>query len=72
MKMVTAIYENGVFKPTEPVDLPEHCMVQFEPSPVVQESAKPKITDLSQYRGILKDRSIDPMEFQRKIRDEWD
>jgi predicted DNA-binding antitoxin AbrB/MazE fold protein len=29
---IKAIYENGVFKPTEPVKLPEHSRVQFEPT----------------------------------------
>lgn len=28
---IHAIYENGVFRPTEPVDLPERCEVEFEP-----------------------------------------
>ena len=28
---VRAIYENGVFRPTEPVNLPENSRVEFEP-----------------------------------------
>jgi len=28
---VHAIYENGAFRPVEPVDLPEHTLVEFEP-----------------------------------------
>jgi len=28
---VHAIYENGVFRPVEPVGLPEHTPVEFEP-----------------------------------------
>jgi predicted DNA-binding antitoxin AbrB/MazE fold protein len=28
MKPIHAIYENGVFRPTEPVDLPEHTEVE--------------------------------------------
>ncbi len=28
---VHAIYENGVFRPLKPVDLPEHTPVEFEP-----------------------------------------
>ena len=28
---VRAIYENGVFRPTEPVNLPENAEVEFEP-----------------------------------------
>lgn len=31
MNTIHAVYENGVFKPTEPVDLPEHCKVRVEP-----------------------------------------
>jgi predicted DNA-binding antitoxin AbrB/MazE fold protein len=30
MPTIHAIYENGVFKPTEPVSLPESCKVEFE------------------------------------------
>ena len=30
-KVIYAIFENGVFRPTEPVDLPEHSQVEFEP-----------------------------------------
>ena len=31
MVKIHAVYENGVFKPTEPVNLPEHCRVKVEP-----------------------------------------
>lgn len=31
MKPVHAVFENGVFRPTEPVELPEHSEVEFEP-----------------------------------------
>jgi predicted DNA-binding antitoxin AbrB/MazE fold protein len=31
MKTVRAVYENGVFRPTEPLELPEHSLVEFEP-----------------------------------------
>ena len=30
-KVIHAVFENGVFRPTEPVDLPERCEVVFEP-----------------------------------------
>jgi len=36
MKTVHAVYEAGVFRPTEKVQLPEHCEVEFEPRPVSQ------------------------------------
>lgn len=29
-KTFSAIFENGVFRPVEPVDFPEHCQVQVE------------------------------------------
>ncbi len=31
---VRAIFENGVFRPLEPVSLPEHSAVEFEPRPL--------------------------------------
>ena len=31
MGTIHAIYEDGVFKPTAPVELPEACEVEFEP-----------------------------------------
>lgn len=31
MPKIHAIYEDGVFRPVEPVELPEHSEVEFEP-----------------------------------------
>jgi predicted DNA-binding antitoxin AbrB/MazE fold protein len=31
MKTIHAVFENGVFRPTEKVDLPDPCKVEFEP-----------------------------------------
>lgn len=31
MSTVHAIFEKGVFRPTEPVELPDNCEVVFEP-----------------------------------------
>ena len=31
MKLIHAVYQQGVFRPTETVDLPEGCKVEFEP-----------------------------------------
>jgi predicted DNA-binding antitoxin AbrB/MazE fold protein len=36
MKIFHAIYENGVFRPTEPVDLPEGSEVTVEPTQHIQ------------------------------------
>jgi predicted DNA-binding antitoxin AbrB/MazE fold protein len=35
MKAIHAIYEHGVFRPLEAVDLPETTEVVFEPCPVL-------------------------------------
>jgi len=35
MSVIRAIYENGVFTPLEPVDLPERSEVNFEPQLVL-------------------------------------
>ena len=32
--LIRAVFENGVFRPIEPVDLPEHSLVEFEPKPI--------------------------------------
>jgi predicted DNA-binding antitoxin AbrB/MazE fold protein len=34
MKTVHAVYEKGLFRPLEAVELPERCEVEFEPRPV--------------------------------------
>jgi len=39
MRTVRAVYENGVFRPTEPFVLPEHSLVEFEPRPLEQSEA---------------------------------
>ncbi len=31
MKTIQATFEGGVFRPTDIVELPEHCRVEFEP-----------------------------------------
>ena len=35
MSTIHAVFEQGVFRPTEPVDLPESAHVEFEPRLVV-------------------------------------
>ena len=43
MKTVRAIYEDGVFRPTEPLELPEHSLVEFEPRPLEEPEADPNL-----------------------------
>jgi predicted DNA-binding antitoxin AbrB/MazE fold protein len=40
MKTVHAVFENGVFRPKEPVNLPERAEVEFEPRQVIREPSK--------------------------------
>lgn len=41
MKTIRAIYENGVFRPTEPVDLPEGSKVTVAPCPEGERQPQP-------------------------------
>ncbi|MDS4021734.1 MAG: antitoxin family protein [Candidatus Competibacter sp.] len=41
-----AVYENGVFRPTRKVDLPEHCEVAVEIHQVQVERVKPGLDDI--------------------------
>jgi predicted DNA-binding antitoxin AbrB/MazE fold protein len=36
MKTIHAVYESGVFRPLEKVELPERTEVEFEPRPVTK------------------------------------
>ena len=41
MKTIHAVYKEGVFRPTQAVELPENCEVEFEPrivAPTIAES----------------------------------
>ena len=46
MKSIHAIYEDGVFRPIEPVDLPEHCHVEFEPRVIDAAAASPSLDEV--------------------------
>jgi predicted DNA-binding antitoxin AbrB/MazE fold protein len=50
MATITAVYENGVFKPTSPVDLPENTPVEFEPRVI---EARPPADHRQRVFGIL-------------------
>ena len=51
MKTVHAIFENGVFRPTEPVDLPEHSEVECDVR--VVNGAKKRSGDMGEIYRIL-------------------
>jgi predicted DNA-binding antitoxin AbrB/MazE fold protein len=43
MKTIHAVYENGVFRPKDRIELPDHCEVEFEPRLVGQSPAQAKV-----------------------------
>jgi predicted DNA-binding antitoxin AbrB/MazE fold protein len=45
MKTIHAIYESGVFRPLESVELPERTEVEFEPRPVAQQEDRKGLLD---------------------------
>ena len=61
MKVIRAIYEKGVFRPLEPVDLPEQCEVWVElaKSRPVQPGADPE-KKLANILNILSERYHSP------------
>jgi predicted DNA-binding antitoxin AbrB/MazE fold protein len=40
MKTIHAIYEQGVFRPLETVELPDRCEVEFEPKIVAERPSR--------------------------------
>jgi predicted DNA-binding antitoxin AbrB/MazE fold protein len=46
VEQIHAIYENGVFRPLGPVQLPEHCHVEFEPRMLPSAAAPPGLDDV--------------------------
>ena len=46
MKPIHAIYVDGVFRPIEPVELPDHCRVVFEPRVVSEDRPAVLLDDL--------------------------
>jgi predicted DNA-binding antitoxin AbrB/MazE fold protein len=55
-KAIHAIYETGVFRPIEPVDLPEHTTVEFEPRIKDAVPAAPMSEGLTKVYAILGER----------------
>ncbi len=45
MKTIRAVYENGIFRPTEPVELPDPCAVEFEPRLIGKKDQKAAALD---------------------------
>ena len=45
-KTIRAVFENGLFRPTEPVDLPDPCEVEVEVRAVHQGSGTPSLDDV--------------------------
>ncbi len=62
MKTIHAVYENGVFHPKEPVELPEHTEVEFEPKVVgaatAQDRAMQEIYEILSLRFETGERDV--------------
>ncbi|MDX1972721.1 MAG: antitoxin family protein [Candidatus Sumerlaeia bacterium] len=69
---IQAVYENGVFRPVEPVDLPEHTPVMVETimMEIPQQRTKMTIGDLARFQGTMEPWPEDPTVWQQKTRDE--
>jgi len=46
MNSIHAIYENGVFRPIQPVNLPDRCEVEVEIHTVNTERQRPSLDDV--------------------------
>jgi predicted DNA-binding antitoxin AbrB/MazE fold protein len=46
MNSIRAVYENGVFRPIQPVSLPERCEVEVEIRTVNAEQQQPSLDDV--------------------------
>ena len=55
-RTIHAVYEDGVFRPTEPVDLPEHTAVEFEPRIKEGQAASLPSEGLAKVYAILGER----------------
>ena len=54
---IHAVYENGVFRPVEPVNLPERCQVEVEIRQVIEEPKPPAMSEgLGKIYAILGER----------------
>ncbi len=66
---IHAIYENGVFRPVQPVDLPERCEVEVDIRAVNRESPDGNLDDANGVRGRCysahtKDMALRPNELE--------
>jgi predicted DNA-binding antitoxin AbrB/MazE fold protein len=43
---IQAIFENGVFRPTEKVDFPDHCKVEIDVRQIKEELKIPSLDDV--------------------------
>ena len=52
MSTIHAIYENGVFRPIQPVSLPERCEVEVEINAIkTEEQQRPSLDDVYEILG---------------------
>lgn len=74
---IRVVYKQGVFQPTEPVELPENWVGTVVDTPAAERprssftfTKKATWKTLERFRGTLGELPEDPVEWQRRMRDE--
>lgn len=75
-KTIEAVYRNGAFHPVEPVDVAEEtrARVQLAEEPTADDEARRVLTgaDLRKFLGCISQWPEDPLEYQHRLRAEWE
>ncbi len=70
-KTIHAVFENGVFRPVEPVNLPDKSVVEFEPRLIAKKDGWPE-GYFKQTAGVLAGEALErPAQGSLPIRGEW-
>jgi predicted DNA-binding antitoxin AbrB/MazE fold protein len=69
--VVHAIYEQGVFRPVGPVDLPERTRVEFEPRVVRDEPAAPSFWQSQSLDELAAQQGVSPVSNLDELSDLW-
>lgn len=79
-QVIEAFFRDGVFHPAQPVDLEQDAHVRltvgdFKQADMEEDPEPTKVctgADLMQFYGTIKDWGEDALEFQHRMRAEWD
>jgi len=75
-RTIEAVFRNGSFHPVEPVELVEETRVrvQLDDEPTADDEARRVFTgaDLRKFIGCISQWPEDPLEYQHRLRAEWE